>query len=88
MSTQDLANITPLPKEQLEADLLFDQHVFKTISYSATGLVIGCVASIFFKYKRPAIFFSGGLGAGLSLFDFQKDLERYRNLGIQNQNRL
>ena len=69
--------------QQLEADLLFDQNVFRTISYSATGFLVGVAVSALFKYKRPVIFFSGGVGAGQGVFDFQRDLQSYRNLGYQ-----
>jgi len=87
MSAEGALDASVISREELESDFLFDQHIFRTISYSLTGFVAGIGASIFFKYKRPIIFFSGGIGAGQGVFEFQRDLEHYRFL-TRNYNEL
>lgn len=68
-------------REQIESDLLFDQHVFRFLTYSATGLAVGVAASLFFRHKRNTIIFFSGIGAGEALFDFRKAVENYKSLG-------
>ena len=63
---------------ELKLDALFNEHVFKTLSYSVTGFVVGVGASLFFKHKVPVLFFSAGIGAGQGIFEFQRDLQNYR----------
>jgi len=63
---------------ELKLDALFNQHVFRTLSYSVTGFVVGLGASLFFKHKVPILFFSAGIGAGQGVFEFQRELQQYR----------
>ena len=77
MSEQAVSDYTGPTRDDLEADLLFDQHVFKTISYSLAGLTIGLVSAPFFRFKRFPVFFIAGMGAGLGMYNFRKDLILY-----------
>lgn len=79
MSDQAVSEYTGPSYADLEADLLFDQHVFKTISYSVAGLGVGLLSSPFFRFKRFPIFFIAGMGAGWGMFNFRKDLILYQD---------
>lgn len=79
MSEQVVSDYTGPSREDLEADLLFDQHVFKTVSYSLAGLTAGLVSAPFFRFKRFPVFFIAGMGAGLGMFNFRKDLCLYED---------
>jgi len=65
-------------KNELKLDSLFNEHVFRTLSYSLTGFVVGVGASLFFKHKVPVLFFGAGIGAGQGVFEFQRELQNYR----------
>lgn len=66
------------PHEVLKADHLFNEALFRTVSYTISGLGIGLVASLFFKRKAPVIWFSAGIGGGWGIQEFARSLAAFR----------
>jgi len=68
-----------IPTRDLQADFHFNQHLFRTVAYTAAGFGLGMASSLLFKHKAGMTIFFAGAGAGYGSADFVNDLKRFRN---------
>jgi len=68
-----------VPTRDLQADFHFNQHLFRTVAYTAAGFGLGMVSSLLFKHKAGMTIFFAGAGAGYGGADFVNDLHKFRN---------
>jgi len=81
MSTQTPAKDTS--RRELEADFLFNQHLFRTLAYTGAGFGFGLLTSLLFKHKAGMTVFFAGTGAGYGASGFVNDLShfiRFKNM--------
>lgn len=62
----------------LAADQKFNEAIFKTVSYSLSGLGLGVLASVFFRNKARVILFSSGIGTGWGFHEFSRSLAAHK----------
>jgi hypothetical protein len=62
----------------LAEDHKFNESLFKTVSYSLTGLGLGVAASLFSRNKARLILFSAGTGTGWGFHEFSKELHAHK----------
>jgi len=65
-------------KRELEADFLFNQHIVRTVGYTAAGFGFGLATSLLFKHKAGMTVFFSGAGAGYGASNFFNDLNHFR----------
>jgi uncharacterized membrane protein len=70
---------------KVKADNAFNENICKTASYTLTGLGAGLLFSFLFKNKIRFTVFSGGLGTGVGLYNFNEGIERFRLLNPEPQ---
>jgi len=68
-----------IPARDLQADFHFNQHIFRTIAYTAAGFGLGMVSSLLFKHKAGMTIFFAGAGAGYGSAGFVNELQNFRN---------
>jgi hypothetical protein len=68
-----------VPTRELQADFHFNQHIFRTVAYTAAGFGFGLASSLLFKHKAGMTIFFAGAGAGYGSADFVNELHRFRN---------
>jgi len=67
----------PIRREE-KADFLFNQHIVRTVAYTAAGFGVGMLASLLFKHKAGMTLFFAGTGAGYGGANFINDLSVFR----------
>jgi len=68
-----------VPSRDLQADFHFNQHIFRTLAYTAAGFGVGMLSSLFFKHKAGMTLFFAGTGAGYGGANFFNELHSFRN---------
>jgi len=68
-----------VPTRDLQADFHFNQHIFRTIAYTAAGFGFGMVSSLLFKHKAGMTIFFAGAGAGYGSAGFVNELHTFKN---------
>ena len=66
----------------LQSDILLNQSVVNTFSYTLTGLGAGLALCLFFKKPARMIRFSTGAGFGWGLVEFKRDLEAHPKIRL------
>ena len=68
-----------VPTRDLQADFHFNQHIFRTIAYTAAGFGLGMASSLLFKHKAGMTIFFAGAGAGYGASGFANELQTFKN---------